>query len=96
MTVEGLLWEISPALTAQRTGADNMRRRHDADGDGFPAPFTSQHGLRPGFQVDHGSQFRRTKNECLVSISLPDFDKLPGFLPAENGVCQFMPVESVG
>lgn len=96
MTVKGLFWEISSALAAQRTGPDNMRCRHHADGNGFPAPFTSQNGLRPGFQVDHGRQFRRIKNECPVSASLPDFDKLPGFLPAGKGACQFLPVIPVG
>ena len=72
--MKGLLRHIPPALTAQRASPDNMRRRHDTDGDGFPAPFASEDGLRRGFQVHHGSQFRRIKNECLVSILLPDLD----------------------
>jgi hypothetical protein len=69
-----LLRHIPPALTTQGAGPNDMRRRHDTDRDGFPAPFASEDRLWSGFQVDHGSQFRRIKNECPVSISLPDFD----------------------
>jgi hypothetical protein len=69
MTLEGLLRQIAAALTAQRAGPDNMRGRHNADGYGFLAPFTSQDRLRLGFQVHHVSQFRRMKNECLVGTA---------------------------
>jgi len=69
--MKGLLRHIPPALTAQRASPDNMRRRHDTDGDGFPAPFASEDGLWRGFQVHHGNQFRRIKNECLVPILSP-------------------------
>ncbi len=71
MALKGLFWEISPPLAAQRACPDDMRRRHYPNGDGFPTPFTSKDRLRPGLQVHHGSQFRRTKDECLVSIPTP-------------------------
>jgi hypothetical protein len=69
--MKGLFRKIPAPLPAQRASPDNMRRRHDADRDGFPAPFASENGLRVGFSVHLGSQFRRMKNECPVPILTP-------------------------
>lgn len=74
MTLEGLLRRVSAALPTQRTSPDYMRRRHDADGDGFSAPFASEDRLQLWFRIHNVSQFRRTKNECPVSTLTPDVD----------------------
>ena len=73
MALKGLLWRVSAALPAKRASPDYMRRRHHADGDGFPASFATEDGLQLGFGVHDVSQFRRMKNECLVSSSTPLF-----------------------
>jgi hypothetical protein len=67
--VKRFSWKVSSALTTKRASPDNMSRRHDSNGDGFPAPFASQDRLRRGFQVHHVSQFRRMKNECLEAMA---------------------------
>jgi hypothetical protein len=66
--MKGFSWKVSAALPTQWASPDNVGRRHDSNGDGFPAPFASQDWLRRGFQFHHVSQFRRMKNECLEAI----------------------------